>query len=112
MIQDSRTRFKNTKYENFIVIEYEIYQLRDNGPIFYQYNQKYNTNLGVPLLIFNDQKQIVGDSPIINNIREQLGSMDSNPCLLLDSQKYFFELDLNDLPGKPKIWSKDTKVRW
>ena len=41
------------EYPNFIVIEYEIYQQGQNAPLLYEYDSKYQSGLGIPLIIFN-----------------------------------------------------------
>jgi len=95
------------EYPNLIIIEYEIYQQPENAPLLYSYSSRYDTGMGVPLIIFNEEKHIIGDMPILRNVRNTLNEMDSNECPLLDGLIDFNELDLTSLPGKPKIWAKD-----
>ena len=94
-------------YPNLIIIEYEIYKQRDNAPLLYEYNSVYNSGMGVPLLIFGPNDYIIGDSPILQNARNRIQKSEVNPCPLLDSSVGFNEMDLNSLPGAPKIWSKN-----
>lgn len=94
-------------YSDFVVIEYEIYQLRENAPLLQDYNSKYGTGLGVPLIIFGKDRSIVGDRPIMNNVEDEINGVKGNPCLTLDGKIKFEGLDLTELPAKPKIWKGD-----
>ncbi len=89
------------EHSNFIVIEYEIYHQKENAPLILDYNSKYNTGLGIPLIIFEHDYK-VGDSPILQNINSLLEK--SSKCLLLDGSASFSEIDITKLPGKPKLW--------
>jgi len=95
------------EYKNLVIIEYEIYQQRENAPLILKYNDKYNTGTGIPLIIIDNDTKIIGDTPIINNIRKKLNEMNENNCLLLNGSVSFNSLDLNSLPGYPKIWSNE-----
>ncbi|GAI47211.1 unnamed protein product, partial [marine sediment metagenome] len=108
------------EYPNLIVIEYEIYQQRENAPLFNEYCQNYKLPLcipggptpccGLPIIIFTESHQeiITGDRPILENVREKIEKLEGNPCPLIsgDSQK-FEDLNLATLPGQPKIWTGD-----
>lgn len=92
------------EYPNLVVIEYEIYQEKENAPLFYKYNEVYGSGLSIPLVIFDQERFIAGDKPILSNIRQEIEK--SNPCPLIDGSAVIFEeLDISQLPGKPKIWS-------
>lgn len=96
------------EHSNLVVIEYEIYQQRDNSPLLMLYNDKYNTGLGIPLLIFDESFSIIGDSPIVNNIRQVIENLEGgNDCLLLDGYISFEDLDLDKLQGFPNIWANN-----
>jgi len=93
------------KYPNLIIIEYEIYQQRDNAPLLYEYDSEYKSGLGVPLIILGKNEKLLGDREIINSFDKTIAQKKNNPCLLLDNQVADFEsLDLVSLPGRPKIW--------
>lgn len=95
------------EYPNFIVIEYEIYQQRENAPLLYQYNENYNSGLGIPSIIFNKDENIVGDRPILNKVRDII-EKGANLCpLVIGTSSDFEKLNLTALPGLPKIWAKD-----
>jgi len=97
------------EYPNLIIIEYEIYQQRENALLFDKYSQSCElSRSGIPMIIFNHQDVIIGDNPILNNIREKIEELENNSCLLIngDFQK-FEDVNLASLPGKPKIWTKD-----
>jgi cytochrome c biogenesis protein CcdA len=96
------------EFPDLVIIEYEIYQQSENAPLLYIFNLQYNSGLGVPLIIFNKAQHIRGDIPILNNIKAVIQGMKENSCPLPDGSSIGFEdLDVNDLPGKPKIWLKD-----
>jgi thiol-disulfide isomerase/thioredoxin len=92
------------EYPNLKIIEYEIYQERENAPLLDEYNDVYASGLGIPLIVFGQERFLIGDTPIVNNIRREI-EKGSNPCPLIDGSSVGFEgLDLSSLPGKPKIW--------
>jgi len=96
------------EYPNFIVIEYEIYQQGQNAPLLYEYDSKYQSGLGIPLIIFNKAQHIGGDLPILKEIRKIIEGSQGNKCPLMDGSSVDFEdLNLGLLPGFPKIWRKD-----
>ena len=101
------------KYPNLVIIEYEIYQQGENAPFLYDYNNLYNSGLGIPLVIFDKESHIIGDNPILKNTEMLLEKREGNPCPLINGDSISFEkLDLSSLPGKPKIWTKDSIGVW
>ena len=95
------------KHEDIVIIEYEIYQQRENAPLILQYGNLYNSELGIPLVIFGKGNYIIGDRPILDNINVAL-DLQKNPCPLANGSSVWFEnLDLVSLPGKPKIWTSN-----
>ena len=93
---------------NLTIIEYEIYQTKGNGKVMYDYASVYEKDwYGIPLVIFDKDNYIIGDTPILNNIESILKTDMDNRCLLLKGSEYPTELDLNSLPGSPKIWVKN-----
>jgi len=99
------------EYPDVVVIEYEIYQSRENAPLMSEYNTHYNSGFGIPLVIFNKGEHIIGDIPILQNIRSKIESMKGNPCPLIDGSSIPFEsLDITSLPGKPKIWKGERVI--
>ncbi len=98
------------KYPCLIVVEYEIYQERQNAILLDYYDQNYHSGLGVPLVIFNQSASLIGDSPIIDSFDKMLQDNRGNPLPLYDgSQAAFDDLDVNLLPMYPKIW-RDNKI--
>jgi len=96
------------EYPNLVIIEYEIYQQRTNAPLIDQYNEEYNSGLGIPLIIFNKDEQKIGDFPILRNIRRIIENSKSNNCPLIDGSSInFSNLDIASLPGFPKIWYQE-----
>ena len=108
------------EYPNLIIIEYEIYQQRENAPLLNEYCEDYELPAcipggptpccGLPIIIFTKSHQniITGDRPILENVRQKIGELEDNPCPLIngDSQK-FEDLNLATLPSQPKIWTRD-----
>jgi len=93
------------EYPNLIIIEYEIYQQRSNALLLSQYNDNYNSGLGIPLLIFNKDIKERGDSPILNNVRILINGLKSNDCPLAQGLSVNFnDIDITLLPKFPKIW--------
>ena len=93
--------------ENVIIIEYEIYQQRENAQLLLKYNEVYDSGLGIPLAIFNKEKYLIGSYSILENMNMITG-LKENSCPLIDGSSISFkELDLNELPGKPKIWRNE-----
>ncbi|MFB6089325.1 MAG: hypothetical protein ABEK36_06105 [Candidatus Aenigmatarchaeota archaeon] len=100
---------KLSEYTNLTIIEYEIYQNRENAPLLEKYSNKFNTGLGIPNIIFGVDNTITGDRSIINNIDKKIEERKNGICPLLNESLPFSELNLNKIPGKPKIWI-DEKV--
>ena len=104
------------EYENFVVIEYEIYQQKNNAVLFNQCCENYDLPMcrpfgptpckGIPLICFSDSHNdiLTGDSPILKNVEDKLSTVKNNQCALLDGPVSFIDLDFNQLPGNPKIW--------
>ena len=99
-----------SEYPNLIVIEYEIYALRANNQNtanFYFASYLPNIQAGVPLIIFNKEQIGLGRYYVLDS-KKIIESLDSNACPLPDRTSVDFEnLDLTELPGKIKIWTKD-----
>lgn len=96
------------KYPDLIVIEYEIYQQRENAPLLYEYDNVYGSGLGIPLVVFSKEEHLVGDTPILQGVEEIIEGRKGNHCSLMDGSSVAFnELDLSSLPGEPKIWAKE-----
>jgi cytochrome c biogenesis protein CcdA/thiol-disulfide isomerase/thioredoxin len=96
------------EYPNLVIIEYEIYQQQDNAVLLDSYNSHYNSGLGVPLIVFNKKTHIIGDSPILNNVRTTIENIGENGCPLVGGDSIeFMNLDITSLPQRPKIWKNN-----
>jgi len=94
------------KYPNLVVIEYELSQYPENGPLLFQYDSVYGTGLNIPLVIFNKKNRLVGDEPILSNIGRLVERYKGNECLLSDGSAVGAEnLDFTKVLGRPKIWA-------
>ncbi len=100
------------QYENFIVIEYEIYQLSENGQILNDYISNTGAQSGVPQIIIDKENEAGersnGGGPTTSWTKEKIETLDYARCMLPNGTSITFEkLNLNNLPGKPKIWKQD-----
>lgn len=95
------------KYPNLVIIEYGWVSgdwQDPNSQFFGEFAQAYKTQAAVPQLVFSKNKIRLGrlDVPKGEN---DIKSLSSNPCPLIDKSVSFENLDLNKLPAKPKIWA-------
>jgi cytochrome c biogenesis protein CcdA len=91
------------EHSDLVIIEYEIYQKKENASLIYEYNEAYGSGLKIPLIIFGKDNFLVGDTKILGNVREAIED-GSNPCPLIDGTSVNYEeLDVSQLPGNPKI---------
>jgi len=95
------------KYPNLVVIEYMWYggDWQDpNSQFFGKYASAYRTQAAVPQIVIDKNIIRLGriDVPKAENDIEK---KEFNPCPLIDKSISFGELDLRQLPAKPKIWA-------
>ncbi|MCD6367824.1 MAG: hypothetical protein J7L45_01935 [Candidatus Aenigmarchaeota archaeon] len=93
------------EHKNLVIIEYEIYQNRENAPLLLEYHKRYGTGEGIPLTVFGDGSFIIGDRPILVGIEKKISEVGRGNCLLLNGTESFEEINIDNLPGKPKIWA-------
>lgn len=87
------------------IIEYEIYQDKENAPILDNYLSNFDLGKsGIPLLIFPDKTYLKGDSPILSEAKNKIENIEANKIVLNDKVTNFKDLNINALPGQPKIW--------
>lgn len=92
------------KYPNLVVIDYEIFQKKENAPLIYQYNNEYGSGLGVPLVVFGKNKYLAGPRQILQNIESSIKDLNNNLCPLADGISVDFNnLNISSLAGSPKI---------
>ena len=100
-------------YPHLVVIEYEIYQTSGNAQVFDRYATTYQLpswKKGIPLVFLENSQEgiLVGDSPIVGSLEKKI-SEGSRPCLLADgSTADFSNLNLDELPGFPKVWRQNS----
>jgi len=101
------------EYPNFIVIEYEIYQeSKSNASIFGDYIKNVGAGSGIPQIIIEDGMEVgertKGGGPLTTWTKNKLETLKSAFCKLPDAREIKFEdLDINSLPGNPKIWANN-----
>jgi cytochrome c biogenesis protein CcdA/thiol-disulfide isomerase/thioredoxin len=100
---------KKTLEENpdFIVIEYELYKQSENAQLISKYNETYNLGLGIPVLLFNKNTILVGDSNIKNNLQLFINQEQSNTIPHENGLIDLVDFDLNSLEKYPKIYRQD-----
>jgi cytochrome c biogenesis protein CcdA/glutaredoxin len=102
------------KYSNFIVIEYEIYQLSENGKILNDYISNSNAQSGIPQILIGSESESgeysSGEGPSTTWAKQKIETLDYAKCKLSDgSEEFFEEFDIEKLPGKFKVWT-DNRI--
>jgi len=96
------------KYPNLIVIEYEIYKQSENGPVMSQYVSNYNLYPGVPQIVLDKNKNLIGRIEVLK-LEDEIKKISSNPCPMIDGSSINFnDLDITSLPSKPNIWTREN----
>jgi len=89
---------------NLVLIKYEVYKKLENAPVLEQYAASYGVQPGIPLLIFNGENILQGDTPIITQMKLRADALESNPCALSDGVSVnYSSLKKDELPGSPEI---------
>jgi len=95
------------EYPNFVVIEYEVFQNRDNTRLLADLDARYGTGTGVPILFFSPDSFFIGDSTILGKSPVLLQELDTNHSARTDLLVNFSSVDIGSLPGSPAIWQGD-----
>jgi cytochrome c biogenesis protein CcdA len=94
--------------DNFLVIEYEIYDESRNASLITTYNDTYKIGMGIPVIFFNHDTKLVGDSMIKNNLLLNISNNTTPNTVQLDDKSVNLdEFNVNQLKGYPKIYAKD-----
>ena len=95
------------KYPNLVVIEY-MWEggnwANPNANLLGEYVSKYQSQAAVPQLFINQNNIKLGGLSI-PKAEEDIKSMKSNPCVLLEGSTSFENLDLGYLKAYPKVWT-------
>jgi cytochrome c biogenesis protein CcdA len=95
------------EHPDLVVIEYEVFQDRENARFLSDVNTRYGCGTGVPLLFFSGSSFFVGDSSILKDVPDQINKLETNHSahqeLLID----FDSLDISTLPSVPVVWRGD-----
>jgi len=95
------------KYPHLAVIEY-MWQGGDwenpNSQFFGEYAQAYRIQAAVPQLVFNKENIKLGRLDVPKG-EENIKTLASNPCPLINKSVSWENLDLNELKANPKIWA-------
>jgi cytochrome c biogenesis protein CcdA len=95
------------KDSNFVVIEYEIYKETRNAPLFSDYNQTYDIGRGIPVIFFDKNNSLAGDSSIKNNLQLLISQQENNNIQTLSGNTSLEDLNFENLKGYPKIFRKN-----
>jgi len=99
------------QHPNVVLLKYEIYQEQANVPVMDAYLSSYGVPAGIPLIIFNKNVYLRGDTPIIDNLESTVASLGENPCPLADGTAMRFnDLDCGSLPGNPEVLVENETV--
>lgn len=92
---------------NFIVIEYDIYNPEDNGPIAEEYVNNYNLPNRIPLVLMGPNYFFVGMDDIRVGLRDAIDYLmiqEGNNCPLADgTTKPWEDIHVEELPGSPQV---------
>src|SRR3989339_1368351 len=110
-VTDPRLFIETTNVNlDLIIFEYEIYKLsEDNQDTKNEYFKNYlkNDRPGVPFLILNKDKTYIGRFEVMK-ASEQIININSNAFPKPDGSNVSFkDLDIVNLPGNIKIWTKN-----
>ncbi|KUK76946.1 MAG: Cytochrome c biogenesis protein [candidate division WS6 bacterium 34_10] len=92
---------------NFVVIEYEVYEETRNATFISQYDDTYGIGLGIPVIFFDEETILAGDTPIQNNLQLQMLQNHSNIVQTPEGLLELQDFTLDKLPGFPRIYRKD-----
>lgn len=100
---------KQTVEENsdFVVIEYEVYKESLNAQLISQYHDNYNIGLGIPVILFNKDGILVGDTNIRNNLQLLISQQNRDLIPTPDGLEGLNEFTMDKLPRYPRIFRKD-----
>lgn len=100
---------KKTVEDNpeFVVVEYEVYKESLNAPLISQYHDEYNIGLGIPVILFDGDSILVGDTDIKNNLQLFITQQDENLIPTPEEIQDLNEFKLDQLPRYPRIYRKD-----
>jgi cytochrome c biogenesis protein CcdA/glutaredoxin len=91
----------------FVLIEYEVYQNSRNASLISKFNDSYNIGTGIPVIFFNQENKLVGDSDIENNVKLKYMQQESNLVQGIDGLIPLEEFTIDDIDGFPRIYRKD-----
>ncbi len=95
------------KYPNLVIIEYMWRggDWRDpNSQYFGKFASVYKIHSAVPQLVFDKDNIRLGRLNV-PKAEDDIKSLSSNPCPLINKNVFWENLNLNELKAKPKIWA-------
>ena len=91
----------------FVLIEYEVYENSKNATLISKYNDRYNIGTGIPVIFFDKDTKLVGDSNIENNVKLEYMQQESNVVQAIDGLTTMEDFSIDDIDGFPRIYRKD-----
>jgi len=95
------------KYPNLVIIEYmwKGGDWRDpNSQFFGEFASVYKIHPAVPQIVFNKDNIRLGKLNV-PKAEDDIKSLGSNPCPLINKSVFWENLNLNELKARPKIWA-------
>jgi len=95
------------KYPNLVIIEYvwKGGNWRDpNYQYFGKFTSAYKIHSAVPQIVFDKDNVRLGRLNV-PKAENDIKSLSSNPCPLINKSVFWEDLNLNELKAKPKIWA-------
>ncbi len=94
--------------KNLAIIEYEIKAIKENAQLIVEYNKKYSSGLGYPLIVLNEYEFYVSRD-IIPKVERSLaqGKVNNVPfpeSIYPNGTTAFENIEFSKLAGKPSIW--------
>jgi cytochrome c biogenesis protein CcdA len=95
------------EHPDLVIIEYEVFQNRENARILADLDARYRCGNGVPLLFFSGSSYLVGDSSILEDGPIRIHELEANRSAAQGLFIDFDSLDISTLPAAPVVWQDD-----
>jgi cytochrome c biogenesis protein CcdA/glutaredoxin len=92
---------------DYVVIEYEVYKETLNAQLISQYDDTYGIGLGIPVIVFDSENVLVGDTNIENNLKLLFTQQQANLIPAPEGLIPFEDISLSGLARYPRIYRQD-----
>ncbi len=93
---------------DLLLIQFEVFEQPQNFGISTLYHERYNTGVGLPLFVLNEERYFVGRNILKDEFLKEIGQA-SKMCLLPDGPVNIDGLDLEAIGYTPFLW-RDNRV--